>query len=138
MTAYQEDLISLDDLRQRMPDLRNRERINQAELQSLVDQLANRTAYLLLAETFSNFLTRPRTVAQTLNVAERQRILRLLVKEILVSDDTIVIRHSIPIPANPPPLDTEQPLPSGNSAAAGQGSYLLRTRGTDATYRQSA
>jgi site-specific DNA recombinase len=33
---------------------------------------------------------------------ERQKIVRLLVKEILVGEDTITIRHSIPIPSAPP------------------------------------
>jgi site-specific DNA recombinase len=30
-------------------------------------------------------------------VSERQRVLRLLVKEILVGDDKIIIRHCIPL-----------------------------------------
>ena len=51
--------------------------------------------YLRLAETVTGFLARLRETAKTLDVAERQRIVRLLVKEILVDDDTIVIRHSI-------------------------------------------
>src|SRR5262249_35285822 len=38
MTAYQEDLLSLDELRARMPDLRQRERAMQAELQSIETQ----------------------------------------------------------------------------------------------------
>jgi site-specific DNA recombinase len=33
---------------------------------------------------------------------ERQRIVRLVVKEILIGDDSIVIRHSIPIASTPP------------------------------------
>ncbi|MBO0710296.1 MAG: zinc ribbon domain-containing protein [Acetobacteraceae bacterium] len=101
MTAYQEDLISLDELRQRMPDLRSREQLHVSELQSLQDQLANRAAYLHLADTLSNFLARLRTMSQTMDVTERQRIVRLLVKEVLVNDETITIRHSIPITGNP-------------------------------------
>src|SRR5512132_199080 len=38
LTAYQEDLLSLDELRQRMPELRHREHAMQAELQSIVNQ----------------------------------------------------------------------------------------------------
>jgi site-specific DNA recombinase len=127
MTAYQDDLISLDDLRRRMPDLRNREQLYVSELQSLQDQLANRAAYLHLAETLSSFLARLRTMAQTIDVAERQRIVRLLVKEVLVNDDAITIRHSIPITNNPP--DGTGPSSASADAARmpGQGSYLLRT-----------
>src|SRR6516162_8859559 len=97
MTAYQEDLLSLDELRQRMPDLRRREQVYLTELQSLQDQLTNRATYLHLAETLSSFLGKLRTATRTIDVRERQRIVRLLVKDVLVGDDTIVIRHSIPI-----------------------------------------
>ena len=56
MTAYQEDLLLLDDLRRRMPELRKREQATQAEL---------------------------REAAKTLDILERHRIVRLLVKEVL-------------------------------------------------------
>src|ERR1700747_3683282 len=92
MTAYQEDLLSLDDLRRRMPELRKREQAIGGEL-SAIQQLADRAGYLRLAETITSFLARLRATAKTLDVSERQRIVRLLVKEILVSNDAIVIRH---------------------------------------------
>jgi site-specific DNA recombinase len=56
LTAYQEDLLSLDELRRRMPELRQRERALQAELQSILDQVNDRAVYLRLAETLSGFL----------------------------------------------------------------------------------
>ena len=102
VTAYQEDLLSLDELRQRMPELRHREHALQAELQSIVNQVDDRAAYLRLAETITAFLTRLRTSADSLGVQDRQRIVRLVVKEILVGDDTITIRHAIPIPPGSP------------------------------------
>jgi site-specific DNA recombinase len=48
---------------------------------------------------------------------ERQKIVRLLVKEILVGEDTITIRHSIPIPSAPPQ--------NGGSEALNGQNYLL-------------
>jgi hypothetical protein len=39
MTAYQEDLMSLDDLRRRMPGLRKREQAISAELNALTANL---------------------------------------------------------------------------------------------------
>ena len=96
MTAYQEDLLSLDDLRRRMPELRKREQTIGSELSAIQSQLVDRAGYLRLAETVTSFLARLRTTAKTLDVSERQRIVRLLVKEILVSNDAIVIRHSNP------------------------------------------
>lgn len=109
LAAYQEDLLSLDELRQRMPTLRQREHAIRAESQAIVDQVRDRTAQLRLAQTLASFLTRLHHSAQTLDVHERQRIVRLLVKEILVGDDTIVIRHSIPIRPNLPPTSTSEP-----------------------------
>ncbi len=99
LTAYQEDLLSLDELRRRMPVLRQREQSLQGELQSLSAQLADQAAYLRLAESLSAFLARLHSTAQTLDVRDRQRITRLLVKEVVVADDSITIRHSIPTAA---------------------------------------
>jgi site-specific DNA recombinase len=126
LTAYQEDLLSLDELRHRMPELRRREYATRAELQSIADQTTDRTAYLRLAETLTAFLARLRSSAETLDIIERQRVVRLLVKEILVSDDRIVIRHSIPIPTGP--SGSHDPSPTGGYSSSASGkSYLLRS-----------
>lgn len=63
VNAYQEDLLSLEELRHRMPDLRRREQSAKAQLQSIADQTAERIATLRLAESLSAFLTRIRTRA---------------------------------------------------------------------------
>jgi site-specific DNA recombinase len=68
LTAYQEDLLSLDELRRRIPELRQRERALQSELQSILDQVHDRAVYLRLAETLSSFLARLRTSADTLDI----------------------------------------------------------------------
>ena len=82
LTAYQEELLSLEQLRERMPMLRQREQALRAELQAIADQANDRAAFLRLAETLTAFLTRLRSAAETLSVLERQKIVRLLVKEI--------------------------------------------------------
>ena len=94
LTAYQEDLVSLEQLRERMPLLRQREQTLRHELNALVEQIRERAAHLRLAETLSAFLTRLRAAAAAaaLDIVEWQRIVRLVVKEVLVNDDTIVIR----------------------------------------------
>ena len=117
LTAYQEELLSLEQLRERMPMLRQRQQTLRAELQAIADQANDRAAFLRLAETLTAFLTRLRSAAETLSVIERQKIVRLLVKEILVGEDTITIRHSIPIPADP--------TQNGGSEAPGGQNYLL-------------
>jgi site-specific DNA recombinase len=134
LTAYQEELLSLEQLRERMPALRQREQTLRAELHALAEQTRDRAAYLRLAETLSAFLARLRLAADTLDILERQRIVRLVVKEVLVGDDTIVIRHSIPVPSGP--LGGSRPPPSGGSADVGADrSYLLRTGSDDAPLR---
>src|SRR5437016_4299110 len=107
LTAYQEGLLSLNELRVRMPNLRRREQAANAELQAIVDQSVDRAAYLRLAETLTTFLTLLRSAANDLDISERQRVLRLLVKEILVGDDKITIRHSIPLPTGGGDLSTK-------------------------------
>ena len=110
LTAYQEELLSLEQLRERMPLLRQREQTLRAELQAIADQDADRATFLRLAETLAAFLGRLRSAADTLDVIERQRIVRLVVKDILIGDDAIVIRHCIPIGlASPPPSGPAAP-----------------------------
>ena len=53
---------------------------------------------LQLAETLTTFRSNLRTRADTIAVRERQQILRLVVKEILVGSNTVTLRHSIPLP----------------------------------------
>ena len=133
LTAYQESLLSLDELRERMPNLRRREQADNAELQAIVDQSADRAAYLRLAETLTTFLTRLRSSADVLDISERQRVLRLLVKDILVGDDKIIIRHSIPLPTG----SDGPPARSVNAAVPGTESYLLRSWSHDAALRRA-
>ena len=126
LTAYQEDLLSIDELRRRMPDLRKREQTLHVELLSILNQTNDRAVYLRLAETLSSFLARLRTAADTLDIEGRQRIVRLVIKEILVGNDAIIIRHSIPLSTMPSNGNDCRSTPSG-SGAPGDGSYLLRS-----------
>src|SRR5580700_9818079 len=119
LNAYQEGLLSIEQLRERMPGLRQREQMLRTELRAIADQVNDRAAFLRLAETLTAFLTRLRSTAETLNVAERQRIVRLLVKDVLVGDNDITIRHSIPILSGSPP--------NGGTHSVGDPNYLLCT-----------
>jgi site-specific DNA recombinase len=130
LIAYQEGLLSLDELRERMPNLRRREQADNAELQAIVDQSVDRATYLRLAETLITFLARLRSAADALDVSERQRVLRLLVKEILVGDDKIIIRHSIPLPTG-----TDGSAQNLNGATPSSESYVLRSRSHHAALR---
>jgi site-specific DNA recombinase len=94
--AYQEELISLDELRERIPELRSRETSLRSQLAALTAQLIDRQAYLQLATGLEDFLAQLRTNAGTATIPQRQRVLRLLVKDVLIGPERILIRHSIP------------------------------------------
>jgi hypothetical protein len=111
----------------RMPELRAREQSMRAELQAILDQAADRMSFLRLAETLTAFLKRLRESAQSLEIIERQKVVRLLVKEVLVDNDTITIRHSIPSHPKAPLLGGDEPPPSNGKSRAGDQSYLLRS-----------
>jgi site-specific DNA recombinase len=70
MNAYQEELLSLEALRQRLPPLRQRLQTVQCELQSLEAKAVDQKIYLRLAENMDTFLSRQRATANTLNVTE--------------------------------------------------------------------
>src|SRR5213594_4670790 len=131
VNAYQEELLSLEQLRERMPLLRQREQTLRAELQAIADQTNDRAAFLRLAETLTAFLARLRSAAETLSVIERQRIVRRLVKDVLLGEDTITIRHSIPIPSGPPQN-------GGSESPDGQNYLLCKGRAVTAAVESRA
>lgn len=95
--AFGEQLITLDELRARMPDLRARETNLRNQIEALDTQLADRQAYLALAADLEGFLTQLHDKAETSTLDERRRVLRLLVKDVLIGPEKITIRHRIPL-----------------------------------------
>jgi site-specific DNA recombinase len=95
--AYSEQLVTIDELRARMPDLRARETGLRGQLAALDAQAADRDAYLKLADDLEGFLARLRGTAATATIEERRRVLRLLVKDVLIGPEKITIRHRIPV-----------------------------------------
>ena len=128
LDAYQEGLIRLEELRKRMPGLRRRQGTLNSELNSLEAATANQKGFLRLAENLEDFLTRMRETADSMNLTDRQKILRLLVKEILVDLETIKIKHSIPVTG---PSSGSGPLERPETP-----SYLLRSWSHDTALRR--
>ena len=128
LTAYQDELLTLDELRQRLPELRKRERSLQNDLQRLTASLDDDAAYLMLTETLTGFLERLRANGRELDIGQRQRVTRLLVKEIVVGDHNITIRHSIPVQTSSPPSGGHELGGGGTPRATSRpaGGYLLR------------
>ena len=121
LDAYQEGLVQLPELRGRVQGLRKKDSALTSELQSIESRMVDEEMYLQLVGRIEDFLSRVRQSAESLNVLDRQKILRLVVKEILVSGDTVTIKHSIPTTSTcPDPKAT--PDQSGQTNVP---SYLL-------------
>ena len=135
--AYQEDLLSLDELRARLPALRTKETSLRASADALEAQLLDRDAYLKLAEDLEGFLARLRETSDDATVEDRQRVLRTVVKEVVVGPERVVVRHSIPTSARaegspgypfrlrspfPPARQCRPPRPRRGMGQGGQGS----------------
>ncbi len=121
LDAYQEGLLQLPELRMRMQELRKRQSALKSELQSIEAKTIAEETYLQLVSKIDDFLFRMRRSAETLNVLDRQKILRLVIKEVLVDTDTVTIKHSIPTTtAFSEPTTPPYPSPHSNKP-----SYLL-------------
>jgi site-specific DNA recombinase len=118
--AFSEQLITIDELRQRMPDLRARETNLRNQISALDAQHADREHYLTLATNVETFLANLHHRTNTATIEDRQRVLRLLVKDVLIGPDNVTIRHRIPTHHaatsggdKPTPDDTEGDHPAG-------------------------
>ena len=129
--AFSEQLITIGELRTRMPVLRAREANLRGQLDAIDAQAADRQAYLKLADDLEGFLTRLRSKATTASTTERQRVLRLLVKDVLIGPEKITIRHRIPVRERSPHHADQlgEPDTEGDHSP----SYLLR-RGRDFSF----
>ena len=122
LDAYQENLLSLADLRKRAPDLKKRQATLEKELQNLTVQGMEQNRLLELNTSLDNFLAALKQSAHTLNITERQNIIRLVVKDIVVNENTITINHCIPV--------------TGAAVATNGPSYRLCTRGAESAAGQ--
>jgi len=99
LDAYQEGLITIGQLRIRMPELQKRVNTTEKELENLKNHelaLDQRLQYLD-AQSFTKQLGMN---VNQLDIKEKKKILRLLVKEVVVGDGSIDIKHSIPLKEN--------------------------------------
>jgi site-specific DNA recombinase len=120
LDAYQAEAIDLDELKQRHDQIglrkhslsmrRDQERRLRSERQTAKEVWADLTA----------FCERVRSRLDEATLAERQRILQLLIDRVIVGEDALEIRHVIPLgrlkaePAGPCPTD-----PTGSGGGAG-------------------
>jgi site-specific DNA recombinase len=132
--AFQEQLVTIDELRERMPALRAREATLRGQLAALDARLADREAYLALAHDLEGFLAQLRGNAARADVPERQRVLRLLVKDVLIGPEKITIRHRIPVRGHP---QHDQRQDAADTESDAPQSYPLRWRGDRCPLRRA-
>ena len=96
LDAYQEGLIPITQLRKRMPELQKKVNTLDKDLENLkVHELAmDQRLQLLDVPSFTKQLGEN---VNNLDIKDKKKILRLLVKEIIVGPDSIEIKHSIPL-----------------------------------------
>jgi site-specific DNA recombinase len=135
VTAYQQELVTLDELRERMPALRHQQQGLAAERESRELASADQARYLRLSETLTDFRAALRARSDTLDVSQRQQIVRLVVKEIRVGLDTLIICHSLPnaTPRHDP--DDRKGSPSEGGPNPGSPKWLLCVRRQGSGFR---
>jgi hypothetical protein len=119
-----------------MPPLQKQTQAVESELQSLKMAAVDEAKYLQLAESLAGFRSKLRVRAEALDIAVRQQILRLLVKEVLVGGNTITLRHSIPIPQSGPASNGSPGSTSAVTGSRPNPGYLLRSGSQFSTARQ--
>ena len=96
LDAYQEGLLEIAELRKRMPQLQKRINCTSKELEQLKahEQVLDKQLQLLDVNSFTNQLFKNTLL---LDIKEKRKIIKLLVKDIVVGTDKITIKHSIPL-----------------------------------------
>ena len=113
LDAYQENLLGLDQLRERMPALRKKQNAAQKELDGAHWQALAEAQLAQLEETLESFLRRIKETAPKITDLDKQKIIRLLVKEVIVEKDAITVRHCIRV--------SEAGVGAGGGGASGGG-----------------
>ncbi len=117
LDAYQEGLMTLTDLRKRSPEIKKKIGALETEQQNLNLRAVEDKRWIELNNSLETFLGRLNETAQKMSPAEKQKVLRSIVKQITVGRDLITIHHSIPVGAG-----------RGGAEAS---SYPLCTRGPE-------
>ena len=96
--AYQEGLIDLTQLRNRVPEVKKKQTALERELESLNLQVLEHNQLVGINASIAKFTAQLQKSAETLDVEQKQRIVRLLVRQVVVGAESITIHHCIPLP----------------------------------------
>jgi site-specific DNA recombinase len=97
LSAYEAELITIEELRTRVAGLRERQIILKKELdvQNIKDNEKN--PFLQSEVSIGGFLQALEDRITSIDILDQQKIIKLLIKDILISESTITINHSIPL-----------------------------------------
>ena len=120
--AYQAEVIDLEELKARRDQVRGRREVLTTQRDQEQRLAAERQAAKAVWSDLEAFCRRVRSRLDEATLAERQRILQLLIDRIIVGEDSLEIRHVIPLgqageqPSGPGPEE-----PSGPGDGEGDG-----------------
>src|ERR1039457_7000813 len=152
LDAYQEGLMTLAELRKRSPEIKKKIGVLETEQQHLNLRAIEDKRWIELNNSLETFLGRLNETAQKMAPAEKQKVLRTMVKQITVGKDLITIHHSIPVGAgrgSPEPSSYSlctrgpitpagEPLPSRAGQGTGRALTLLSNFGESGKSRARA
>ena len=123
LDAYQEGLLTLPDLRRRSPEIQKKIGALEKERQNLNMRAVEDKRWIEMSNSMETFLSRLNETVQNMSCAEKQKVLRTVVKQITVGKERITIHHSIPLGAG--------------CGSADPSSYPLCTRGLHPVLRRA-
>ncbi len=128
LDAYQGEIISLEELKRRRDLLRGRRQLLESQREQHAKLRAEREAASGRWRDLTEFCARVRSRLDEATIHERQRVLQLVIERIIVGEDTLEIRHVIPLrrpgpevterdpPDEPPGVTGSEGMASGNSS----------------------
>jgi site-specific DNA recombinase len=132
LDAYQAEVIDLDELKERRQQIQGRRAILTAQRDQEARLHAERQTAKEVWADLTAFCNRIRMRLDEAPLAERQRILQLLIERVIVGEDTLEIRHVIPLrPLKPESAGSA--LPGG--PGEGQGSGIVPPKQPSARLR---
>jgi site-specific DNA recombinase len=136
LDAYQAEAIDLDELKRRREQINSRKHLLSMQRDQEQRLRSERQTAKEVWADLTAFCERVRSRLDEATLAERQRILQLLIDRVIVGEDTLEIRHVIPLgrlkaePASPCPTD-----PTGSGGGEGDEPEVAMPSGLGARLR---
>jgi site-specific DNA recombinase len=97
LDAYQAEALDVAELKERREQIAGRRRVLTAQREQQARLRAERQTAREVWADLKSFCERTRSRLEEATLADRQRILQLLIERVIVGDDTLEIRHVIPL-----------------------------------------